>query len=55
MCMTAALACVSLYHMHAVLSEARRGHRLLLGGVTDCCEPVLCGCWESNPGLLEEQ
>ena len=23
-------------------------------GATDDCEPA-CGCWESNPGLLEDQ
>ena len=42
MCMNILLACVSVYHVHART------------GVTDSCEP-LCGCWELNPGPVQEQ
>jgi hypothetical protein len=32
----------------------RGSDSLDLGGVTDSCE-LPCGCWESNPDLLEAQ
>jgi hypothetical protein len=35
--------------------EARRGVRSPGTGVTDGCEPPLCGCWELKPGPLQEQ
>lgn len=35
-----------------VLAEASRVHQTL--GVTSSCE-VTCGCWNLNPGLLEQQ
>lgn len=43
---------MSVYRMYAVPEESRRGHLLDPSGtgVTDDC-----GCWEWNPGLLEEQ
>lgn len=33
---------------------ARRGHWILGTGIIDGCE-LPSGCWESNPGPLEEQ
>lgn len=45
---------VCVPHACLVPTEARRKHRVPLTGITDGCEP-LCGCWELNPGLLEEE
>jgi len=46
---------MSVHHVAAwSLRKDREGHRIPGIGVTDSCEP-LCGCWESNWSLLEEQ
>ena len=50
MCMGILHACVSMHHVHAVPTEARRGHRIPLKKVTDSCETT--ESWESNPGPL---
>ena len=54
MCTAVLSACVSLYEICWVPVEARRGPTSPWTGVTGGCEP-LCGCWELNPGPLEEQ
>lgn len=46
-------ACMSVYHVCAMPMEARGVHQIPLELELDCCEP--CGCWEQNPGPLEEQ
>lgn len=46
--------CVYLCTLCLVLTETRRGHHTPGTGVTDVCE-LLCGLWELNLGLLEEQ
>lgn len=38
----------------AVPTETRKGHWIPRTRIADGCEP-LGGCWESNPGPLEEQ
>lgn len=43
-----------MHHMCTVPEEARKGCWSPVSGVTDGCE-LLYGCWELNPGLLEEQ
>lgn len=45
--------CISVHHVHAVSMEARRGCQVLRNCVTDNGE-LPCGCWESNPGPLQE-
>lgn len=45
-------AWISVYHMHAVLAETRRGHPIPEALTTGGSEP-LCGCWKLNPGPLE--
>jgi hypothetical protein len=49
-CLSAHLCVMCLQHSwrqeEVVRSSGKR--------VTDCCEPS-CGCWELNPGPLEEQ
>ena len=47
-------ACMSVYRMCAVPKDARVGHWIPWTGVTGGCEPF-GGCWELNPGPLEEQ
>jgi hypothetical protein len=47
------LACMTVYHMHAVPTEARRGRWSPRPRIIDDCEP-LCGYWESNLCPLEE-
>lgn len=47
-------ACVSVHHVCAVPSNARRGHQNPCNGVTEDCE-LPFGCWESSPGPLGEQ
>jgi hypothetical protein len=55
MCMGALLTCMSVYHMHAMCPRKPEGDGESLGpGVTDGCK-LLCGCWDLNPGPLEEQ
>lgn len=49
MCVSAWLACMSVYHR--MRAEACRGQKR---GQTDGSEPAR-GCWDSNPGPLEEQ
>ena len=55
MCVDILPACMSV---HRVLPGALRRPEEGVGspgtGITDGCEPP-CGCWESNPGPLEEQ
>lgn len=50
-------ACVHVYR-YRIHSRCQRsselGFRAFGNGVTDGCER-LCGCWELNPGLLEDQ
>lgn len=46
--------CVSMPHMQAVLREARRGSQIPRTRARGGCE-TLCGCWELNPSLLQEQ
>lgn len=47
--------CTSMYHMHALCSQRpEEGDRLSGTGVTDGCE-LPRGCWEQNPGHLQEQ
>lgn len=40
--------------MHAVFMEAQRGDEFLETEVIGGCE-LLCGWWESNPGLVQDQ
>lgn len=49
MCVSAWLACTSVHHR--ICAEACRGQKR---GQTDGSEPAH-GCWDSNPGPLEEQ
>ena len=44
-------SCALVFCLYACLCEAVRSTR---SGVTDSCE-LSCGCWELNPGPLEEQ
>ena len=44
-------------YLHFVLIESeeiKRGHWILRTGVMNDCEPP-CGCWELNPGPLQDQ
>ena len=45
---------MSVHHVFAAPTEARRGHQILWSGIMDGCE-LLYGCWELNLGFLEEQ
>ena len=48
-------ACLSMYHVCAwCLWWPEEGIGSPGTGVTDSCE-LPCGCWELNPGPLEEQ
>ena len=44
--------CVSMHHVHSWC--LRRQKRVVELEVIENCEPP-CGCWEPNPGPLEEQ
>lgn len=47
--------CLSVYHICAGCPQMPESViRSPRTGVTDSCE-LLCGCWELNPGPLEEQ
>ena len=43
-----------LYIMSAALARMPAQQKRPLGPITDGCE-LPCGCWELNPGPLEEQ
>ena len=45
--------CISVHYMHAMPVEARRRFRSPEPEVVDNCV-LPGGCWDSNPGLLEE-
>lgn len=45
---------VRLAHVWAPHARSEAGVRCPGNGVMDDCE-LPCGCWESNPGLLQEQ
>lgn len=46
--------CISLHLHQAVSLEAREGIRFSGTEVQATMSQHVCGCWESNPGLLEE-
>jgi hypothetical protein len=47
--------CMRAYHTCAqYLCRLKEGIRSPGTGITGCCKPS-CGCWELNPGPLEEQ
>lgn len=46
-------ACLCVYNMHLVPTEARRGYQVPRTGVTGSCKP-LYGFWEPKPHLLQE-
>lgn len=50
MCLSVLLACMYMHHVHALLIEARRGHRLPGTGVIHCV-----GTGNGNIGSLEER
>ena len=49
--------CKGVFCLHVYLCATcagdKRGHQILRNRVTDNCEPS-CGCWELNPGPLQE-
>lgn len=49
------LAYVCTPHVFLVPREAREGIRNPETGVPDCSELPGVMCWESNPGLLQDQ
>lgn len=54
-CLGAFLACVYEYHMCALCCQrSEKGIWSFGTWVVDGCD-LSCGCWESNPGNLEEQ
>ena len=47
--------CIGIYYVYNVLPACMHaGQKRALDPISDGCEP-LCGCWELNPGPLEEQ
>lgn len=47
-------ACVCLFAICMPGTRERQKSQIPLQGVTGGCEQ-LCGCWEPNPDILEEQ
>lgn len=50
-CMGVLSVGMSIHHICALLSDARRGHQIPDLRTTNDCDP-LCGFWESDSGLL---
>ena len=55
MCMGVLSDCVSVYNVHVCHPQRlEEGVRSVSISIIDGCE-LPCGCWDLNPGLLEEQ
>lgn len=53
LCLSVLHTCASVHHVHPGPPEARKGHQISWNWSYSFELPR--GCWESNPGLLEEQ